>query len=87
MDVLLMKLMEMMKAQVADQQQQLDAWKAWNDEVTRLQSNQPQPAQYNWRQSGHASGKGHQSDTRPSTYANRGGRPGHGRGTHTSGYT
>jgi len=34
---------------LADQQQQLDAWKAWNDEVTRLQSNQPQPAQYDWR--------------------------------------
>jgi len=67
---------------LADQQQQLDAWRAWNDEQTRLQSTQPQPAQYNWRQSGHASRGGHQGDTRPYTYTNRG-RPGRGRGTHT----
>jgi len=71
---------------LADQQQQLDAWMAWNDKVTHLQSNQPQPAQYDWRQAGHASGGGPQSDTRPYTYTNRG-RPGRGRGTHTSRYT
>jgi len=72
---------------LADQQQQLDVWKAWNDEQTRLQCNQPQPAQYDWRQAGHASGGGYQGDTRPYTYTNQRGRPGRGRGTHTSDYT
>jgi len=75
---------------LSEQQSQLDTWRTWNDEQARLQTHnpaqyhQPQPAQYDWRQSGQTSGGGQPGDTRQYASSYRG-RPCHGRGTHTSG--
>jgi len=43
---------------LAEQQRQLDMWRTWKDEQTRLQNSEPQSAQYDWRQSNQASGGG-----------------------------
>jgi len=69
---------------LAEQQTQLDQWRAWNDEQTRF-NGQAQPAHYDWRQSNYWSSGGQQGDTRQygSSYRKR---PGRGRGTHTSSY-
>jgi len=69
---------------LAEQQRQLDTWRTWNDEQTRLQNSPPQSAQYDWQQSSQASSGGQQDDTRQYASLSRG-RPGPGRGTHTSG--
>jgi len=66
-----------------EQPKQLDQWRTWNNEPTRINS-QPQPAQYNWRQSSQGSSGSQHGDTRQYASSYRG-KPG--RGTHTSGYT
>jgi len=74
-----------LEKKLAEQQTKLDAWKVWGDEFTRSQNTQPPPAQYDWRQAGHASGRGHQADTRPYSYSTRG-QSGRGHGTHNYSY-
>jgi len=75
-----------------DQQRQLDSWRAWNDEQTRLQAynsaqySQPQSLQYDRPQSGQASGGVPQGETRQCTSTYRG-KPGRGRGAHNPGNT
>jgi len=75
---------------LSEQQRQLDMWRTWNDEQTRLQThniaqyNQPQSAQYDWRQSSQGGGGAQHGDTRQYASSYRG-RPRRGRGTHNPG--
>jgi len=77
---------------ILDQQRQLDSWRAWNDEQTRVQAswgaqyNQPQTVQQDWRQSTQASGGVPQGDNQQytSTYRCKSGR---GRAAHNPGNT
>jgi len=67
---------------LAEQQTQLDQWRAWTDDQARGQAQQ---AQYDWRQSNYASGGGQQGEARQYGLSNRG-KPGRAPGTHTSSY-